>query len=98
MKDFNEWLLDVPEEHRSHINAIAVDRNGTVRAFYSRTPVPVFQEWDSNKLSMEIGQVPPMLDDWNHSLLQRPEHPALAWVGVGIAVGCCVLAVGWQFI
>src|SRR4051812_8163222 len=78
MNKFNKLLQDVPESHRPHINAFTTDRDGTVRAFYTREPRPVYQQWGGDSVSVIVKQVAPMADDdWNHSLVQRRQCPAL---------------------
>lgn len=76
MNKFNELIQISPEVHRPHINSFATDRDGTVRAFYTREPRPIYQRWDSDSTNLIVKQVAPMDDDWNHSLVQRPKYGA----------------------
>jgi hypothetical protein len=94
MNKFDRLLQEVPEKNRHLVNAFATDRDGTLRAFYTRDPRPVYQHWKSDSTSLIIRQTSPMLDDWNHSLVQRPEsHSEYSWASVvfWIGAGCSAL-------
>jgi hypothetical protein len=98
MSTFDKLLDMVPLAERSLVNAFATDRDGTMWAFYARDPRPAYQVWVSDQHSVVVGYVGPMLDDWNHSLVRRPEHPGLLWGALGLGAFSCALVIGWRWL
>jgi hypothetical protein len=94
MSKFDTMLGMAHPGERHKINAFATDRDGTVWAFYSREPRPAYQVWVSDQHSFVVGYGGPMLDDWDHSLIQRSQRSALK-VGCILALFCSAAASLW---